>query len=96
MLHSQQALVTTFASCDGDTQAAVKSPIGFVPAPGSLKLQGIEDQVDLEALFSTPRDFWVDEIGELRHYFSTQVGDSLPNEIVEQLDELQKRFEKVN
>ena len=79
--------------CDGDEKAAVRSPIGFVPAPNSLNIEGIEDQVDLEALFSTPKQFWMNESEELKHYFSTQVGESLPKEINDQLDELQKRFE---
>jgi phosphoenolpyruvate carboxykinase (GTP) len=79
--------------CDGDETAAVRSPIGFVPAPNSLNIEGIEDQVDLEALFSTPKQFWTNEIDELKHYFGNQVGESLPKEINDQLDELQKRFE---
>jgi phosphoenolpyruvate carboxykinase (GTP) len=79
--------------CDGDETAAVRSPIGFVPAPDSLNIEGIEDQVDLEALFSTPKQFWTNEIDELKHYFGNQVGESLPKEINDQLDELQKRFE---
>lgn len=79
--------------CNGDDTAAVRSPIGFVPAPGSLNIKGLEDQVDLEALFSTPKDFWLSEIEELKTYFATQVGESLPKEINNQLDELQKRFE---
>lgn len=79
--------------CDGDEEAAVKSPIGYVPAEGTLNIQGIEDEVNLTELFSTPKKFWVDEISELRNYFSTQVGQSLPQEINDQLDELEKRFE---
>ncbi len=78
--------------CDGDDSAAVKSPIGFVPAPGSLNTEGIKDPVDLDALFSTPEEFWNDEVKELKHYFTTQVGQSLPNEIRNQLDQLQKRI----
>jgi hypothetical protein len=42
--------------CDGDEKAAVKSPIGYVPAPSALNTDGIKDQVDLEALFSTPKE----------------------------------------
>ena len=78
--------------CDGDEKAAVRTPIGFVPAPDSLNIEGIEDQVDLKALFTTPKQFWMNEIDELKHYFSTQVGESLPKEINDQLDGLHKRF----
>jgi len=79
--------------CDGDDKAAVRSPIGFVPAPGSLNIKGLEDKVDLDALFSTPKDYWLQEVDELKTYFSTQVGESLPKEISNQLDQLQKRLE---
>jgi phosphoenolpyruvate carboxykinase (GTP) len=47
----------------------------------------------LQALFSTPKDYWLGEVDELKTYFSTQVGESLPKEISNQLDELQKRLE---
>ena len=47
----------------------------------------------MEALFSTPKDYCLQEVDELKTYFSTQVGESLPKEISTQLDELQKRLE---
>ena len=78
--------------CDGEDDA-VSSPVGLVPAPGALRLDGLEDDVDLETLFSTPKQFWMEEIEELRHYFSTQVGHSLPQEISNQLNELEKRLQ---
>jgi phosphoenolpyruvate carboxykinase (GTP) len=31
--------------CDGDEKAAVRSPIGFVPAPGTLNIKGLENKV---------------------------------------------------
>jgi phosphoenolpyruvate carboxykinase (GTP) len=56
-----------------DNTYAVESPIGLVPAPGSLRLDGIKNPVDMEGLFSTPKDFWLEEVSELRNYFRTQV-----------------------
>jgi len=56
-----------------DNSYAVESPVGLIPAPGSLRLDGIKDPVDMEGLFSTPKEFWLDEITELRNYFRTQV-----------------------
>lgn len=78
--------------CDGEDDA-VSSPVGLVPAPGALRLDGLQDDVDLETLFSTPKQFWMEEIEELRNYFSTQVGHSLPQEISNQLNELEKRLQ---
>ena len=51
-----------FRRCDGD-QIAVKSPIGFLPAENSINLDGLSEKVDMEELFSTPVDFWNEEVG---------------------------------
>ena len=77
--------------CDEQEGKAEYSPIGNLPAKGSLDLTGLQD-VDMEAIFSTPQEFWMDEIAELRNYFQTQVGTSLPKEISHQLDQLEMRF----
>ena len=80
-----------FRRCDGD-DIAVKSPIGYLPKENSIDLDGLTEEVDMEELFSTPSDFWTEEVAELRQYFSQQVGSSLPEEIVSQLDNLEGRF----
>ena len=79
--------------CDGES-IAVESPIGYIPSEGSLCLDGLQEDVDLEAVFSTPADFWLEEAQELRTYFQNQVGDSLPQEILHQLSQLEARFNK--
>ena len=53
-------------------------------------LDGLD--VDVDAIFSTPKQFWLDEVKELRSYFNDQVGDSLPQEIMDQLNSLESRF----
>ena len=78
--------------CDKVKGNAEKSPIGLLPSKDSLDLTGLQETVDLEAIFSTPKDFWLSEIEELRHYFHNQVGNSLPQEIIHQLDALEERF----
>ena len=70
--------------------AAEISPIGFIPKEGSLNLEGLDD-LDVEAIFSTPKQFWLDEVKELRSYFNDQVGESCPQEILNQLDALEIR-----
>ena len=76
--------------CDGEKDITKKSPIGYIPKDGSLCLDGLE--VDLEAIFSTPKQFWLDEVKELRNYFLSQVGDSLPSAIMDQLNALESRI----
>ena len=78
--------------CDGEEGTAESSPIGWVPTPTSLDLTGLKEPLDMEAIFSTPSEFWRDEIAELRKYFAQQVGNSLPEEINHQLNQLESRF----
>ena len=83
--------------CDSKdtTTLAEKSAIGYIPSSDALNLEELPCQVDTKELFSTPKPFWVEEVRELREYFATQVGSSLPKEIIKQLDELEKRIESL-
>jgi len=77
--------------CEG-TAKADKSAVGLVPAEGEINLEGLDEPVDMEQLFSVPKQFWLDEVEELRTYFKQQVGSSLPTEITRQLDQLESRL----
>jgi len=72
---------------------AQNSAIGMIPTEGSLRLDGLDGKIDMEELFSTPKSYWMEEVKELRNYFNTQVGESMPAEIIKQLDELEKRID---
>ena len=79
---------------DGE-DIAVESPIGLLPKSGSLNLDGLAGNVDLEELFRLPADFWKKEVHELRDYLDGQVGDDLPKEMVKQLDILETNIAKM-
>ena len=80
--------------CEGEDETiAKKTAIGLVPAENALRLDGLSCPVDMKELFSTPKSYWQEDIKELRNYFQTQVGVSMPAEINQQLDELEKRIE---
>ena len=80
--------------CEGtDETITKKTAIGLVPADNALRLDGLSCPVDMKELFSTPKSYWQEDIKELRNYFQTQVGVSMPAEINQQLDELEKRIE---
>ena len=80
--------------CDGEKDISKTSPIGYIPKEDSLNLEGLDD-LDVEAIFSTPKQFWLDEVKELRSYFNDQVGDSCPQEILNQLTALENRFTSI-
>ncbi|EDX07693.1 phosphoenolpyruvate carboxykinase [GTP] [Drosophila simulans] len=69
----------------------VDSAIGHIPAEGALNLDGMKDKVDVEEIFSLPKEFWSQEVKEIRTYFESQVGADLPASIYQQLDELSSR-----
>lgn len=74
---------------------AVESAVGLIPSPGSLNIKDLEEEVDMSELFSLPKDFWEQETRDINKYFEEQVGDDLPNEILEELKKLEKRVEKM-
>jgi phosphoenolpyruvate carboxykinase (GTP) len=77
--------------CDGEEDIAQDSPVGRIPVKGSLNLSGL-GHVEWDELFSTPADFWREEVAELETYFRQQVSDSLPKEINVQLEKLRQRI----
>lgn len=43
---------------------AKQTPIGYVPTSGSLRLDGLKEDINLKALFDLPKDFWVQEVSD--------------------------------
>lgn len=72
---------------------AKDTPIGFIPAENSLNLDGLEEKVNVEELFSLEKDFWLEEVFAIEKYFKEQVGKDLPAQVGEQLRQLKKRVE---
>jgi phosphoenolpyruvate carboxykinase (GTP) len=71
---------------------AVDSPIGRMPAPGELHLEGLNlPAEDVEALFEIHPDSWLAEADLTEEYFA-QFGDRVPAELQAQLDQLRARL----
>ncbi|MBM3197862.1 MAG: phosphoenolpyruvate carboxykinase (GTP) [Chlamydiae bacterium] len=68
---------------------AVSSPIGYLPAPGSLDLTGLSIAED--ELFALTLSEWQQEIRECREYFAL-FGEKMPKELLQELDHLEKRI----
>jgi phosphoenolpyruvate carboxykinase (GTP) len=68
--------------------AAVDSPVGAVPTPDGLNLDGLElPRATLESLLRVDRDEWAEELPEIRAFFD-RFGDRLPGELTRELDRL--------
>lgn len=75
-----------------DEAEAVETPIGWVPAKSSLNLEGLDisDQA-VDQLLEVDHDIWVEELESMQKFFD-QFGYSLPEEFVEEQQELKKRL----
>ena len=88
---NSRVLEWVFGRCEG-TAEAVDTPIGRVPAPGSLDLEGVEiAPEDLEQLLRVDIDEWRDEVPSIREHLAT-FGDQLPPALRHQLDALAERL----
>lgn len=71
----------------------VRTPIGYIPSKDSLNTSQLQQNIDINELFSIPKDFWRKEVDDIQRYFDEQVGNDLPKEIVHELLSLKKRIE---
>jgi len=89
---NSRVLKWIFERCAG-TADAVETPIGSLPTPGSLDLEGlnIEDD-DLETLLRVERDGWLQELPLIREYYA-QFGDRMPQELSSLVDYLEESLQ---
>jgi phosphoenolpyruvate carboxykinase (GTP) len=71
---------------------ATTSPVGLLPAPGALDLDGLDIPDDaMDALFDVPAEAWSAEAALTAEFFDT-FGDHLPDAMRTQLDALRTRL----
>ena len=70
---------------------AVESAIGYLPSDGAIQLDGLDQAVNMKALFDLPKDFWQKETEAIEKYFDEQVNADLPSGIAEELANLKNR-----
>ncbi len=88
---NSRVLEWVFRRCDGDSEA-VETPIGLVPAEGSLNVDGLDiDAGDLEALLTVDESAVAAEVDQVRGHLDS-VGDSLPSTLRDELAALESRL----
>lgn len=76
---------------------SVKTPIGLLPTHDGLDLTGLSiTQDQIKEMLSIDKNFWLDEVNELKAFFDEYVNESTPKEIYNQIDQLKKRVEESN
>lgn len=68
------------------------SAIGYLPKKEAINTEGLGD-IDMEKLLSIPKDYWLEELQNLRKYWDDQVGQDLPGPVNDEFIALQKRLE---
>ena len=70
------------------TVDAVETPIGYLPAPGTLDISGLDvDQADLDTLLSVDSDGWKSALPQIEAHYA-QFGENLPAALTTQLAKL--------
>ena len=76
---------------EGDA-AAVETPVGYVPAAGSLDVDGLDlDPAGLAAVTAVDPAEWRDELPQIEEWF-TALGDRLPTGMRDELEALRLRL----
>jgi phosphoenolpyruvate carboxykinase (GTP) len=71
---------------------AVETPIGHVPAPGALNVEGLEvSQADLDELLRVDNDEWRAELPGIEAHYA-QFAERLPKRLRQELDDLESRL----
>ncbi len=74
------------------TANAIETPIGYVPTPDALDLDGLDiPQADVEALLSVDPDAWRAELPDIRDFYA-EFGDRLPAKLLTELNALEERL----
>ena len=90
---NSRVLDWVFRRCEGE-DIATPSPIGLIPKPGSLNLDGLEG-VDIEALFRMPKDELEGEIDAIQKYYDEQLPGQVPKPVLDQLEAFKERVSKL-
>jgi phosphoenolpyruvate carboxykinase (GTP) len=72
--------------------AAVETPVGYVPAAGSLDVTGLDlDPAQLERVLGVDGAEWREELPQIEEWF-TKIGDKLPSGMRDELEALRLRL----
>ena len=90
---NMRVLLWILARCE-DKVGAVETPIGYVPNPDDINLEGLDISRDtLVDLLDVDKALWLEDCKGI-HDFYAQVGDRVPAELYEELAALEERLAK--
>jgi len=87
---NSRVLAWIFRRCDGEAEA-VESPIGLVPPPGAIDIEGLDiSPEDLESVLAVDPEAWAAQLPQYREHFERF--DRLPEALQRQLSALEARL----
>lgn len=88
---NMRVLLWILDRCAGKVDA-VESPIGYLPKPEDICLDGLDLSIDtLKNLLSVDADSWKADIANIKEFYAL-IGDHVPAELYEELSALEKRL----
>jgi phosphoenolpyruvate carboxykinase (GTP) len=92
---NSRVLKWVFERCEG-TAKAEATPIGNLPAPGSLDVEGLDIAPEaMDELLRVDTQAWLDEIPGTREHYA-KFGDRIPAKLQQELDALEQRLKDAN
>jgi phosphoenolpyruvate carboxykinase (GTP) len=89
---NSRVLEWVFRRCD-DAAEAVDTPIGRVPAPGALNVEGLSiSPENVDELLHVDPEQWKAQLPQVREHLA-RFGDRLPDELRSQLTALEERLD---
>ena len=75
-----------------DKVDAEETPIGYVPKPEDINLEGLDMDMDaLKSILEVDKDVWKQEADGITEFYG-KFGDKLPQELKDQLENLKSRL----
>ncbi len=79
--------------CDGKADAT-ETAIGYIPAASDIDVTGLDlSKETMEELLSVDKDSWLADIANIREFYAL-IGDTVPQELQDQLNALEARLSK--
>ena len=89
---NSRVLKYVFERCNG-TADAQETPIGYMPTPDAIDLEGLEGvtDADMAELLSLDKAGWLAELEMVKEHYA-RFGDKLPQELTDQLAAIEQRL----
>ncbi|NLF80835.1 MAG: phosphoenolpyruvate carboxykinase (GTP) [Clostridia bacterium] len=87
------------ARCLGEVDA-VETPIGWVPYPEDIHIEGLDYQIcpnhrfgeeDLRRLLTIENSLWLDEVADIRAFYA-KIGKTVPAKLIKELNKMEARL----